>query len=50
MALKINNDFSFFLYLKSTISFLTLAVFTSAIVGFKNSIAISFNNDIEHEV
>lgn len=47
MALKINNDFSFFLYLKSTISFLTLAVFSSAVIGLKNSILTSFNSTYE---
>ncbi len=49
MALKINNDFSFFLYLKSTISFLTLAVFSSAVVGLKNSILTSFNSTYEYK-
>lgn len=49
MALKINNDFSFFLYLKSTISFLTLAIFSSILVGLKKSIAISFSEARKHE-
>ncbi len=49
MALKINNDFSFFLYLKSTISFLTLAVFSSAVVGLKNSTLTSFNSTYEYK-
>lgn len=37
MSLKINNDFSFFLYLKMGVGFLSIAIFCLIIIIFKNT-------------